>query len=66
MNIPNKLLDKWQALRSESDTQKIAEAADVSGQSVRNAFKDGKCSDELFEAMAEYYREKESLIKQYL
>ena len=66
MKINVIVLQKWTELRSENDTQRIAEIAEVTPQTIRNAFNEGKCSDEVFEAMANYYKEKDELIKSYL
>lgn len=66
MQIPEELLNKWKALRSEEDTEKIAEKAETTSQTIRNAFNWGKCSDKVFTAMAAFYTAKVELIKQYI
>lgn len=66
MKIPKELIKKWEVLRSDLDTERIAEAAGVHKQTVRNAFNTGKCSDEVFKAMADFYSGKEVLINQYI
>lgn len=68
MQIPSELLKKWDALKSEGDPQKIADtvAGGCTSQTVRNAFKTGKCSDELFKAIADFYEQKLELIKEYI
>lgn len=66
MQIPEKLLKKWETLRSPEDTKQIAEKIDVTDQTIRNAFADKKCSDRVFTAMASYYEEKAKTIKQYV
>ena len=70
MEVPQALLDKWKVLRSAGDPQEIVtsmpEEKRVVEQTIRNVFSDGKCSDEVFEAMAEYYRKKAEKVKQYI
>lgn len=70
MEVPKELLEKWKALRSAGDPQEIvatmAEENKVVDQTIRNVFSDGKCSDEVFEAMAEYYKKKAEKVKQYI
>lgn len=68
MKIPTELLSRWKELRSHGDLQKIVESIDdkVSDSTISNAFINGQCNDEVFEAMAEYYKEKEAMINGYL
>jgi hypothetical protein len=67
MIITEELLDKWKALRSPEDTSKLAEKLEGGYPELfARAFRMGKCNDEVFKAMADYYDEKASLIKQYL
>lgn len=67
MLIEKKLLEKWKRLRSPEDTGKLAELMDGGYPELfTRAFRDGKCNDEVFKIMAEYYEKKADLIKQYL
>jgi hypothetical protein len=67
MIIEEKLLDKWKALRSPEDTGKLAEKMEGGYPELfARAFRDGKCNDEVFKVMAEFYEEKAKLIKEYL
>lgn len=67
MIIDKELLEKWMALRSPEDTKKLAEKMDGGYPELfARAFRDGKCNDDVFKVMAEYYEEKANLIKQYL
>jgi hypothetical protein len=67
MEIPEKLIKKWQALRTPGDGEKLAERLEGSAAETFNrAFREGKCRDEVFEVMAEFYEEKARLIKQFL
>jgi hypothetical protein len=66
MKIPNKLLDNWEKLKSSNDASCIAEVSGYSRQSVYRAFDMGECSDELFEAMATFYKEKQERIESFL
>lgn len=66
MIIPEKLLAKWKVLRSPEDTTKLSESTTLTPETFQAAFRKGKCSDEVFKAMAEFYEAKENLIKEYL
>lgn len=67
MNIPDKLVKKWEALRSPGDAEKMAERLEGSAAETFNrAFREGKCRDEVFKVMADFYEEKAKLIKEYL
>jgi len=67
MEIPDKLIKKWQALRSPGDAEKMAEKLQGSAAETFNrAMREGKCRDEVFKIMADYYNEKAELLKQYL
>lgn len=67
MEIPEKLLKKWEILKSAGDSEKLAEKLQGSASETFNrAFREGKCRDEVFKVMAAFYDEKAELIKQYL
>jgi hypothetical protein len=67
MVIPEKLLKKWQALRSHGDSEKMAEKLNGSAAETFNrAFREKKCRDEVFAVMADFYESKANLIKEYL
>lgn len=67
MEIPEKLLKKWKALRSPGDAVKMAEKLQGSAAETFNrAFRDGKCRDEVFKVLADFYEERLNLIKEYL
>lgn len=67
MKIPEKILKKWEVLRSPGDSEKLAEKmAGTPAETFQRAFREGKCRDEVFEAMAAFYQEKAELVKQYL
>jgi len=67
MEIPAKLLNKWRVLRSPGDSDKMADKLPGSAAETFNrAFREEKCRDEVFKVMAEFYEEKEKLIKEYL
>lgn len=67
MEIPEKLMKKWQALRTPGDGDKLAERLEgTAGETFNRAFREGRCRDEVFEVMAEFYEEKAKLIRQYL
>lgn len=67
MTIEKELLEKWGLLRSPEDTKKMAEKMDGGYPELfTRAFRDGRCNDDVFEIMAEFYEEKAALVKQYL
>lgn len=66
MQIPEELLNKWKSLRSHGDNTKIAEQKGVTIVDVSRAFTYGECSDDTFKAIADFYKEKEEVVKEYL
>lgn len=66
VEIPSKLIKKWEVLRSPEDAAIVAVLAGCTPQSVRDAFKKKKCSDDLFKALAERYEQKAKTIKKYI
>lgn len=67
MEIPKKLIAKWKALYSPGDYKKLSEEnIGYSDETYRRALRDGKCADQVFEAMAQFYEKKSELIKEYL
>lgn len=67
MQIPDELLKKWNVLRSPGDSERMSEKLEGSaGETFNRAFREGKCRDEVFKIMAEFYEEKAEMIKEYL
>lgn len=67
MIVPKELIGKWSALRSPGDSTKMSEKMPGSDKETFNrAFRTGKCNDDVFKIMAEFYEEKAKLIKEYL
>lgn len=67
MIIAKELLDKWVALRSPEDTKKMADKLEGGYPELfARAFREGKCNDDVFKVMADFYEEKAKLIKEYL
>lgn len=67
MEIPEKLRKKWEALRSPGDSVQMAEQLPgTAAETFNRAFREGKCRDEVFKVMADFYEEKAKLIKEYL
>lgn len=66
MKIPDELFKKWTELRSHGDGKKISEEKGLSEMDVSRAFTTQECSDDTFDAMADYYKDKEEKVKQYL
>lgn len=67
MLIEQELLKKWKALRSPEDTGKMAEKMENGYPELfARALRDGKCNDEVFKIIADFYEAKANLIKEYL
>jgi hypothetical protein len=66
MKIPGELIEKWELLYSDGDYIKIADKIERSRVTVAKIFTTAQCSDEQFELIADFYKEKEDLINQYL
>lgn len=66
MEIPVKILNKWKALRSHGDAAELQKQSEYSDETFNRAFREEKCSDEVFKVMAEFYDKKGEAIKQYL
>lgn len=67
MVIPKKLLEKWKVLKSPGDSEKMSEQLPGSAAETFNrAFREGKCRDDVFQVMGNFYENKANLIKEYL
>lgn len=70
MEIPQELMEKWNKLTAYGDPGKIVasmpEGSKVTEQAIRNALKEGSCSDAIFKAIAEFYKQRAETIAQYL
>lgn len=66
MKIPVELMEKWQTLKTVGDQRKIAEANDINESEISRAFVKGECNDDVFVMIANFYKEKEELIRSYL
>lgn len=66
MKIPDALKKKWQDLWSHGDGKKIAERSGCTQNDISRALNSDDCSDEVFEAIASFYKEKEEKLKEYL
>lgn len=67
MIIPEKLIKKWEVLRTPGDSDKMADKLEGSAAETFNrAFRLGRCNDNVFKVMADFYEEKAQLIKDYL
>jgi hypothetical protein len=69
MKVPQELMDKWKALRSQGDSARILEKIEGEGYSdetINRALRNGACNPEVFKAIADYYEEKAAMIASYL
>jgi len=58
IKIPPDKLSLWAALRTEQDASAIAESIGVVRETIYNAFNNGECQPEVFDAMDTYYENK--------
>lgn len=63
MRIPDEVFKKWQDLRSFGDGKKISEQKNITEVDISRAFTTQECSDETFEKLAEFFKEKEERIQ---
>jgi len=63
MQIPEELFTKWTALKSYGDYGKISKAHKILRNDITRAFKDKRCADEVFKAIADFYKKKEAEFK---
>lgn len=67
MTIPKELLEKWKVLNSPGDSNRMAERIEYGYAEMFNrAFRLGRCNDEVFKVLADFYEEKANVIKEYL
>lgn len=55
MEIPKRILRSWKLKREHGDGKAINRDYGLSEMTVSRVFKTGKCDDETFNAIAEYY-----------
>jgi hypothetical protein len=67
MKVPEELMKKWNDLRSHGDGKAIVEQNPaLTEMTVSRAFTSGECSDETFQAIANYFKIKEGKVKEFL
>lgn len=67
MQVPDELMKKWKALRTHGDGRKIADRNQgITEMDISRAFNQGDCRDEVFNAIAGFYKEKELKVKEYM
>lgn len=67
MKIPEKQLKKWELLRSHGDNKEISQLnPGLIAMDVTRAFANGECSEEVFKALASFYKAREKKLKPYL
>lgn len=66
IQIPNKVFEKWEALKADGDFNRIAEMSGVHPNTVRRAYEKGYCSPEVLEAIIRLYEDREELLREYL
>ena len=63
MKIETKVLRKWKQLQQHGDFSAIAMLKDFDYRTVSLAFKKKECSQEVYLAIAAFYKERENLTK---
>jgi len=63
MIVPKKIRDKWKLLKTGGDVSYIAGMLQISTRNVSRAFNGEPCSDEVFDAISEFYKKREEKIK---
>ena len=66
MQIPPEKLKKWEGLRSLGDADKIAKKAKLTGHAIRMTFRTGRCSDNTFKIISQFFDRKAKDLKQYM
>lgn len=66
IEIPQDKMELWNKIRQEHDVAAIADAADVTKQTIYNALRDGKCQAYVLEAIEEYYTTKMESLYDYI
>lgn len=66
MKIPDKIFAQWMDLKSHGDGKKIAEKNGLRDMDVSRAFTTGECPDDVFKAIAEFYKDKLEIINEYM
>ena len=65
MKVPKNIIDRWDVYRSHGDLSEIARIAGVNVMTVHRVFTHGRITPDLFEIMAQFYAEREELLRQY-
>jgi len=66
MTIPKEIISKWEIMKSQGDAVKISDRSGIGAETIRRAMRSGEATDEVFEAIAMFYAEREDLINQYI
>lgn len=66
MNVPKKILAKWELLRATGDPAEIAELAGVHPETVRKVFRTGEASLDVFHSIGKFYAKREKEINAYI
>lgn len=67
MDIPQRMLERWKALQSPGDAGKMVSMVERGyPEMFHRALRIGRCSEEVFSAMAKFYSNKAKKLKQYL
>lgn len=70
LTIPKEIKDMWTSLKSHGDSKILVERAkeiglDISDETINRAHRTGRCSEDVFRLMGEFYKEREELINQF-
>lgn len=61
MKIPKAILREWKLKRKQGDGKEISTKSGISENTISNALRTGQMSEKTFDAISEYYKDKQPL-----
>lgn len=66
MRVPDKIFEMWRSLRTHGDGKLIVERSGITDNDISRTFNTQECSDDVFKAIADFYKEKQEMVKSYM
>lgn len=66
MTIPAETMERWLKLQTHGDFKRISDQTNIPYQRIWYAFDKGKCSPKTFTAIADFYAEREEMLREYM
>lgn len=63
MIIPKNIQKKWKLLRQQGDIVQISNTSGISKVTIGEALRNGDCNEITFEAIRDFYKQREQLLK---